>query len=323
MINETLLKKWVSDDVIFGLYLGDLSVGEKISSPLRTDPIPSFCLWVTSEDDLIWRDFGNPGRTGGDAISFVQELFSLPRKAAVEKIWNDYKDRSNQNTLIPITRRNLTYEKGCRAGRLEPWELSFWNEYGANEQHLRFWRIYGNRGFWVDDACIVDSKPSTPSYVYVYGEDSYKIYTPNTDMKFYSHSISGVIEGWDQLYGGGPDYFLVLCSGLKDCISCWLMGQFFFGGKIVCIAPTTEKSKRNIKNKLPYLINRYPNRYVWMDFDSTGWSAMRDWKETFTPLWTEPSWNQVMIKDLSEINRLQGIYTLKEKFTYGIRYSHA
>lgn len=314
-MRDKAVLEMVSAEGIFGMYLGGISERSKINSPFpdRNDPNPSFAFHRNDKGELLWIDFGRIGKRGGDCFLFVQEMFGLSRQQAIDRVWDDFKGKRGSVTLL---RKEVAKGKGCRYGFLRDWELGFWKDFYLDKKDLEFWDTFSNRGYWSGEVCLSFSTPKLPSYAYVYGEDSYKTYTPNTSYgKFWSHNISDVVEGWNQLEGGGEDYDLILCSGKKDAKVVWKMGQLFGGitkptNKIITLAPTTERSKTALLKRLNYLKCRYPNRYSLMDFDSTGWKAMREWKEHFNPMYLEPSWNKKMIKDVAEVARYKQIHYL-------------
>lgn len=283
---------------------------EKISSPFpdRFDPVPSFALFRV-EGELLWKDFGRVGKNCGDCISFVSEMYGISRQKASEKIYQDFIGKKG---VTQIVRKSRSQPKSLRVGGLRDWEEEYWSKFHLTKEDLHHHQVYSNRGFWSGDRCLVYSREDYPSYCYMFSKDSYKVYTPNTERKFYSQNIADVVEGESSLQYGGVDSVLVMCSGKKDSMTTWKTGQIF-GRNIQVINPTTERAMTAVQSRLNHLINRYPVRYSLLDFDSTGWKAMRDFSEHFQPIYTEPSWNGVMIKDVAEIVEHQGVYTLWDK----------
>ena len=314
-VSEQTLKKVVGDEAIYGMYLGNISTGKKISSPLpgRRDTDPSFVLRYMPNGEVLWIDFGKDGRRGGDSISFVSELFQIPRKVAISKIWGDFKNNRAITPVIQLNKSKVS-EYGCKYGEIRDFELPFWSEkLLLTREDLGFWDVHSNRGFWINDKCIIYSTEQHPSYVYIYSDESYKIYTPASKMKFFSTNISAVVEGFNQLTGGGVDTELWMASGLKDAMALWKMGRLF-GRKMVVIAPISESAKSGVLGKLSHLTGRYPKRYVCLDFDKAGYEAMGYWKEHFTPVMFElQQRNGQFIKDVTQVVETQGYYTLFDK----------
>ena len=304
------VKKLFGAESIYGMYLGDIDERSKIISPFRADDTdPSFAFFRL-DGDLLWKDFGGSGKTCGDCVSFVSILFGVSRREAEDKIYKDFIENKGQVPKLKTSRKSN--KKGASYGPLRDFELDYWNQFYLSKEDLYRFNIYSNRGFWSGDRCLVYSTPETPSYLYIFGPDSYKAYTPDSEIKFFSHNIADVLEGMLQLEGGGHDWELWIASGRKDALVLWKMGRIW-GRKMCVLNPTTERSKTALYRALKYLKQRFPIRYSLMDFDATGWKAMDEWKEHFNPVRLEPSNNGVKIKDIAEVAKYQGIYYLYNK----------
>lgn len=102
-------------EYVFQRELGKLSSTTNVSAPWRKDSAPSLRVKRDSKTNKIkYTDYGGD-QTSGDCIDFIQKLYNLNSKDAIEKIINDFSFGSfvtptiKQPTLPPSKKSSTTY----------------------------------------------------------------------------------------------------------------------------------------------------------------------------------------------------------------------
>jgi 5S rRNA maturation endonuclease (ribonuclease M5) len=251
---------------IYSHYIGkQVKLNSPISSPFRKDNNPSWSLFISKRNEIMYKDFAT-GETG-NVIKFVQTMFSLTYHKALEKIWNDIivggkiKERTPRietiqkepSKVIGIKRKNFTKRDD------DYWEV----RYNIDRSTLKKFNVCPIECFFVNGIM----KPyiytsDCPMYAYrIFNK--FKIYRPfasNKLDKWRTNCGMYDIQGWEQLPDKGD--LVIITKSLKDVMVLYKLGYN-------AIAPQSENSivpKKVIDN----LKTRFKEIIIFFDNDSTG-----------------------------------------------------
>lgn len=249
---------------IFKYYLSQpIKINKPISSPFREDRNPSWNLFQTKEGEILYKDFAT-GESGG-VIKFVQKLFVLNYKQALEKIWDDLIVKNNIKTFKPIitnhTKKNVSIS--IKRKYFIKTDEEYWSQYKITKNTLKTFKVYPIVTFWVNDieSNLIYSKKQ-PMYAYKQF-DKFKIYRPyskekkdkwRTNCGYYD------IQGIEQLPDKGN--LLIITKSLKDVMVLYELGYN-------AIAPQSEQSSIP-SNIMKYLKSKFKEIIILFDYDNGG-----------------------------------------------------
>lgn len=210
-----------------------------INSPLRKDNHPSFSIYMSNTNHIMYKDFGDNNVQGG-LVDLLCEYWKCTFNQALDKICK-LMIKDNNVTIKPKQIKTLTRKETNQLSKLEvkvrPWreyDFEYWASYGISKQWLKYAEIYpvSYKIITKKDSITGKSKRytfPTDKYAYCYverkeGQLQLKLYQPyNTKgYKWCSKMDASVIGLWTKI----PEYGdrVVICSSLKDAlaISCQL-----------------------------------------------------------------------------------------------------
>jgi len=305
------LFQYISDYDIFKYYIGDdLPIGRVMKSPLREDNYPSFSIFRSSKpgSPLLFKDFGT-GLSGG-AVRFVQLLYDIGYREAIDTIIIDFRLTSKLPTSHKrepkraIPRIHKTYEipsfekKNHIDVNIRQWTLDdkhFWyDRYGISKELLKQYNVYPISYIYLNDKVF---KAEKLAYVYIENKDEikrYKIYQPKSKwMKWVNNFVKGTISGFSQLPETGD--LLFIASSLKDGLVLKSLGYEF-------IAPQTEGYIFNPK-VMNDLKQRFKKIVIFYDADNAGITATHKMRDIYG---LDYIFTDEFIKDISDYREIKG-----------------
>ena len=210
-----------------------------INSPLRIDNHPSFSIYMSNTNHIMYKDFGDNNVQGG-LIDLLCAYWNCTFNQALDKICK-LMIGNNNVTIKPKQIKTFTRKETNQLTKLEikvrPWreyDYEYWASYGISKQWLKYVEIYPVSYKIITKKKSITDKSNryifpTDKYAYCYverkeGQLQIKLYQPyNTKgYKWCSKMDASVIGLWTKI----PEYGdrVVICSSLKDAlvISCQL-----------------------------------------------------------------------------------------------------
>lgn len=301
-ISEEDLSFLISDYDIYKKYIGEsFSINKAISSPFREDSNPSFSIFRSHKTGkLLFKDFGT-GETGG-AVRFVQLLFNVPFKDAIDIIMGDF-NLSDKKYDYKIKIKNSDKKRAkefhkdisIKSRNWNSIDKKYWyNKYQINKSILELYNIKPVEYIFLNNHIF---KADRHSYAYIEYKDNekrYKIYQPYSNtMKWINNYIEGTLSGFNQLPENGD--LLFIASSMKDGLVLKTLGYDF-------IAPQTEKYifKKHIIDQLK---NRFKKIITLYDNDNTGIESAHKMKELYDVDYIIPDEFFKDISDYMEYNK--------------------
>lgn len=236
----------------------------KVSSPFRDDKKPSFSTYE-KKGVLYWKDFGT--NDSGDVLDLISMIEGIGFKDAVflaNKILSDTTITRRAPEPAPVQDRKVFSDP-----QLSDFELAYWERRGVQSEQLRAERVESLKMLSVNDKFVATSTVDNPRFVYRYGEDSYKIYSPfDTQYKWISNNINTPFEtGAVSKY---PDLFIL--SSKKD--------RMVFDNLGIPVSTVSLHSEGNFNPLIKELeegdsLSRYSKMFSFLDFDEAGHNAMQ------------------------------------------------
>jgi hypothetical protein len=215
---------------IAAYYLGVKSIPCLISSPLRKDNKPSFCLFSNNGEEVGFIDYST--KEHGSIFKLLMLLWDCDIIEVRRRIANDLGD-CNLNTLVT----NGGYFKGATIRdksdidikcRVRPWQshdIEYWESYGISLKWLKYADVYP-----ISHKIVVKNGINyiygADKYAYVYvefkeGKTTLKVYQPfNTKgFKWANRHDKSVISLWTKVPKSGDR--VCICSSLKDALCLW------------------------------------------------------------------------------------------------------
>jgi hypothetical protein len=308
-MNETRLRFYVDDSIIYQFYFGDFDLTTKYHSPFRVDPGPSFKFMnvgTSSSPKILWKDFGLDGVSYPDGIGFVMQLYGLSRYDAVVKIWKEIVE-GDKPIIPPKISYPIKVPYEYTVQKFKDYDLEYWSRLFLYEQFLKFFRVSSLRSLRRVGKRIWGSEESNPVFIYEFSKKgAFKVYRPldKNNQKFRGQNNGDVLEGYDQLPARGTH--LIITKSMKDVMVLRRMGY-------LAIAPTSENSRKTLLNKAAELNQRFDKIYILFDNDKPGVIASHKlhletgWEQISFPVW--------MTKDSSDlVNKCQNYFELTEFF---------
>jgi len=297
-------------EYIYSIYLGYAPfLNQKYKSPFRDDgSYPSFNVYEDENKILRWNDHGNledklPIKYR-DCIGVYQQLSGKSRMECCTEIWNNapppllLKKTESKAKTDPFLEVRTYYTET---------EWDWWNfiDRSLLKTQLVFPTLKYEHG-----SIIIESTDNSPSFTYIYGKGSFKVYTPNASKtkKWKSKDIKDVLDGYDQLPETGDT--LAIISSKKD----GLVVQTYCG--IPFVAPPSENSLVQILKKSRELSCRFRNVVVSLDGDNAGHTNTEILCKArgtgFKPIYFPTEYDG--IKDQTELVKKGGILKLKSLY---------
>ncbi len=242
ILNKNNLLKYINPYDVYYYYLGDFTAYKSTNSPFRKDDNPSFGIFLSATNELIFNDYK---LGGGDFIKFVSLMENCSYKEAMSILNKRYnvnlidlnKPISSTYTKPPLITNKTVEKKSETWINIIPrkWQLhdkQYWSQYEISKATLEYFDVSPISKFFINQ---YGYKAHKYAYAYYYEPSVYKIYQPYLlvkDGKFWSNiKNSEIYQGVNQLPDSGE--LLFITSSLKDVMVLYEAG---FSG----IAPHTE-----------------------------------------------------------------------------------
>lgn len=239
-ISKAELLSYVSEEDIIKIVLpGIKSIPCLINSPFRKDTKPSFSIYVSRENHIMYNDFAT--NESGSLLDLCCKVWNCSINKAMEII-SQHSLCKDKVSVSKSPIRTLTHKSICHTSDLKvvirPWhdyDYQYWASYGVERKWLHYAEIYPI------SYKIIIRKTNTKgkSEKYVFPADKYaycfverkegnlqlKVYQPynKKGFKWMSKMDASVIGLWSKIPLKGEK--VVICSSLKDalCLSCQLL----------------------------------------------------------------------------------------------------
>jgi hypothetical protein len=209
----------ISDLDIFHHYCGPFKkVGDKFSSELRDDPVPSAVVGYHN-GRFRYRDFGEPRHTF-DSFDYVAFKYGLSFSETLKKISEDLHSGlvAGTSQFPLLTKRRVTIQIKKRGWRLK--DVEYWKQYHISGSTLHIFKVSPLSHWWIG---LTRYHERILTYAYLEHYPKIKVYCPlEKDRKWMGN------VGWKQVQGmtvlpeqGGT---VVLTSSLKDVMVLYEMG---------------------------------------------------------------------------------------------------
>ena len=202
------------------------AIGRKFCSTLRNDKHPTVSISVYN-NKLLYKDFGHTDHTF-DCFSFVQEKFNCDFGSALRIIDMDFclglsadlgeikftqgKQAVKYNIDIPVQKLTVIRRKRRKWDKRD---AEYWKQFGISKKTLNHFNVQPISHYWINENRFT-CKDITYAYKY---RTKYKIYAPNSEVKWMSNTTAKQIQGWNQLEESIKEFgndVVVLTSSLKD-----------------------------------------------------------------------------------------------------------
>lgn len=220
----------IRESDIAAYYLGVKSIPCLISSPLRPDKKPSFCLFSNNGEEVGFIDYST--REHGSIIDLLMRMWNCSFLEAKKRIANDMGDaklnisvgKGSYSSRIPI-RTNSGIDLQCRVREWRDYDIEYWGSYGISLKWLKYADVYpiSHKIVIKDD---ISYAFGADKYAYAYvefkeGRTTLKIYQPfNTrGFKWANRHDRSVISLWTKVPAEGDK--VCICSSLKDALCLW------------------------------------------------------------------------------------------------------
>ena len=275
-----LFEKYSEVEILTAVFPEITSIPCKISSPFRVDSNPSFSIFLSDDNHIRFKDFGD-SNCKGSLLDLLCKKWDCTFNQVFDKILDVMSKKKGSNVEYKMKQiKTLTRKESSELTKVEvkvrPWQqydLDYWGAYGITKVWLNFANVKP-----ISHKIITKKDKETGklkryifpadklAYAYCEWKEnklSLKIYQPlNTKgFKWCSCMDSSVISLWTKV----PEYGdrIVLCSSLKDslCLSANL--------HIPAIAPQGEgyNISETAANELR---RRYKKVFICYDTDEPG-----------------------------------------------------
>ena len=274
-----LFNKYSEVEILTAVFPEVNSIPCKISSPFRKDSNPSFSIYLSNDNHIKFKDFGD-AECKGSLLDLLCRKWNCSFNQVFDKILEIMQKRNGSDINIkPKQVKTLTRKEVSGLTKIQvavrPWEdydYKYWAAYGIEKQWLKYAEIYpiSHKIITKKEKETDKSKKyifSSPKFCYCYverkeGKLSLKIYSPfESKHKWCSKMDASVISLWTKV----PEYGdkIIIASSTKDalCLSCNL--------HIPAIAPQGEGYNLS-ETAINELKRRYKNVYISYDGDEAG-----------------------------------------------------
>jgi 5S rRNA maturation endonuclease (ribonuclease M5) len=241
---KAILKE-VTDYDIYAFYLGHaFEVGKLFSSPFRRDLRPSFGIYLDNiSGKLRYNDFGDINKRG-DCFYFVEQLFGLTYKKALQKIYLDILVNNKLGRQTIVSYKYITDKpKLTKLIQYIPKDVMsysdrmYWKEIGIDEWELSYFKIYTASSLFIEGKEVWTYEEGNPIFIYKIF-DKIKAYRPlvkDKKNKWFSNCTRFDIQGWEQLPKDSGEHTLIITKSKKDVAVLRKLGY-------LAIAPSSEST---------------------------------------------------------------------------------
>lgn len=295
---------YVSDMSIYRFYIGDrIRLNRPMRSPLRHDKNPSWSLYVSKSNRVMWKDFATGD--SGDIVKLVRLLYNLTYTEALKNIWDSliaHKSIQRTNKIITNGYKHIKKEIKVQRKYFTKTDDDYWGKYYIDRKLLHKYNVIPIATFWTKDnneyrQSMFFYSSTNPMYGYfVY--KSVKIYRPLEKIKYKKWRGNLTIydiQGLQQLKS--RDKTLIITKSLKD-----VMVLDKLGYNAISSSSETAMIPKII---MDHLKTRFKEIIVFYDNDSTGITQSKkiatkyDLKTIMIPI-NEP-------KDISDYISINGL----------------
>lgn len=287
MIEYNISKKYllskISPEQIYSYYLnGSYCINKAIISPILPDKIPSFCLFYSYSNELIWKDF----REGsGDCVTLISKLFKISYQQALNKIYGNFSTNCSINSTylgvnsnsksLKINTNKPSQKISYNSKVLQKEDLDYWGSYNIDINTLDLLniksadRVYYNSKLWLTASKL------NPIYIYHGDLGTIKIYRPKVSNKRYKWSgnmKSNTILGLDLIEDND---LIILTKGYKDVGTLISLGY-----KAICFSSESVLLDSTLLDRIRAKSSRIFGLY---DKDNTGISQLNNLKKFNIP----------------------------------------
>lgn len=274
------IKERLTDYEIYAFYIGKFKPGVNISSPFRRDSTPSFHIYF-QKDELRHVDYGN-NSYAGNCIDFVQQLFDLDFKGAINKIWEDLLDDAG-NKKHPIKDIPEICKKWKKIIQVStrfftPYELEYWNQYGLNSSDLHMHNVFSIEGLWIDKMYI-PTDPDELRFGYLF-EDYIKIYKPNNKegYRFITNAPIDYISGFNRVLKSAHRDIIIITKSLKDEM---VLEKLLRGYTTNVCSIQAENIKSLNESQINFFKTNFKQVILNFDNDTTGITVAKYYKDNY------------------------------------------
>ena len=326
LTTENILNK-ISDYQIFSYYLGsNFTINKVFSSPFRTDRTPSFCIFRTSEGNLMFKDLAR-GDTG-DCFTFAGKIlgiFNFTRLLVQINI--DFKLNliHNIESYIPKVVKGVDFfeqkeivnkinDIQIKTRPFNSQDLEYWQDYGVDEILLKYFNVFATEyTYYNNNLWSVHSKYN-PCYAYIFRDDEgnygYKLYRPlekDKKKKWMSNvNPESMLQGISNLTKSNK--ILIITKSLKDVMVLRTLGYH-------SIAVQGESMIIN-ESLMDILKTRFEKIYLLFDFDLGGIKGAKRFRKKYPFIYITFLQNLKTrnngCKDISDARKILGYVASKE-----------
>jgi hypothetical protein len=260
------IERFVTHEEIFRFYISNFRrIGDVFCSELRQDKTPSAGIFH-GKNELVYRDFAT-GDTY-DVFNYVMVKYGISYFDALRKVYLDLcvGDRTEEVDK-PVQNVKSGVNVQIKSRQWQNHDIEFWSRYGIKQSTLDLFNVKPISYYWIGDYRFIADEYA---YAYCYYDNSYKIYQPYSEEKWFSNA-RGVIQGYNQLPNEGE--LLIITSSLKDIMSLFEIGYS-------AIAASSETSFIS-KDKFNKLNNRFTKIILYLNNDVPGINAALKFSEQY------------------------------------------
>lgn len=200
-VTKDLILNYVTEYDIFCYYSNiRLIVNVLYLSPFRKETRPSFGIFNTSRNVLMFKDFGLG--EAGDCFKFASLIlnlkgFDLNKQIYLDLIADKKIIKTNIESIPILDRETVSIAVNTIPFSQEA--LVFWNSYGISIETLNKFKVTEINKYWING--VLREYKTKNNLIFAYEiYDKYKIYKPfNRQYRFVTNCTNIDIQGWEQL----------------------------------------------------------------------------------------------------------------------------
>lgn len=305
-ITKELLFQSLTEEQIFCNYLHLSQIPRKlILSPVREDRSPTCGFYRNSNGVLILHDFA----TGEymNCFNLVMKMYNCSYHQALKIIANDFHIQASAKSAIVPKRQTPVFiqqEKNTQIqvelDNFSDKELDWWKQFGVSQSTLQKYKVFSVKTVFLNGNIFCRKAQHNPIYGYYFGKkgglEQWKIYMPQSKLRFIGNISQKTIQGYKQLPKSGK--LLIINKSMKDVCA---LAEY----NIPAIAPQSETTFIQ-PHILDDLRERFKHIVVWFDTDIPGINAMRKLKKLYPDLHYFFIPRKYNAKDFSDFIKLHG-----------------
>lgn len=319
IINESFLKKRISQERLFTYYFGNWSLSDMYKNPFRTDNSPTCNFFYHRNGTLFFKDPAwtaeYPSKGCFSIYIYVQFMFNLSTNYdACYKIAHDFdlvgdnKDVKRAELLREVLEKKVVVQDKpsfssikVRTKRFTSSALKFWSlpDYEMKEDVMVRLNAYMISDAWVNDRLVYNNQSFSFAY-YLESPDVFQLYFPNITERSKRFRCNHLSKLYCKQFLRNESYVIVTKS-YKDFIYLYLSGF-----NVCCILSENYKMT---DEEINFLISKIkgdaPDEekrkmiFLFYDYDKTGIEFARNRAEEYRcrTIFTE----DIMNKDYSDM----------------------